>query len=60
MPAVDNKGDEKYWNNGESYDLVRLESARPGAETFYFEGETNIPTPPLQNFDTGKFFLDFE
>ena len=60
MSAVDPKGDQKYWVDGFPFEGVRLEATKIGTIKYWFEGQPAEPLTPDQNFDTGKFFLDFE
>ena len=60
MAAIDNKGDEKYWIEGLPFQGLRFEPAKPGSEKYWVNGLPEENLTPLQNFDTGKFFLLFE
>lgn len=60
MPAIDPKGDQKYWMDGEPYQGCRLQATQVGTQKYWFEGLPEENLTPLQNFDTGKFFLVFE
>lgn len=60
MAAVDPKGDQKYWINGDTFQGVRYEPSKIGEQKYWFEGMSEENLTPLQNFDTGKFFLVFD
>lgn len=60
MAAQDGNGAQKYWIDGTTFEGVRLEATQVGTEKYWFEGEPEENLTPLQNFDTGKFFLLFE
>lgn len=60
MAAIDNKGDEQYWIDGDSFDGIRYQPVKNGEEKFWVDGLPNSTILPLQNFDTGKFFEIFE
>lgn len=60
MSAIDPKGDQKYWINGDTFNGVRYEPTIVGQEKYYAEGLTEENLMPNQNFDTGKFFIIFE
>lgn len=60
MSAVDPKGDQKYWLDGHPFEGVRLETTKTGTQKYWFEGQPAEQLTPDQNFDTGKFFLEFE
>lgn len=60
MAAIDPKGDQKYWINGETFNGIRYQPSKVGDEKYYFEGLTEENLMPANNADTGKFFLVFE
>ena len=60
MAAVDPKGNEQYYINGTPYEGVRLQTTQVGTDKYWFEGLPEENLTPLQNFDTGKFFMAFE
>jgi hypothetical protein len=60
MSAVDTHGDQNYWIEGHPFEGIRLEATDTGTVKYWFEGQPAENLTPQQNFDTGKFFLDFE
>lgn len=60
MAAVDPQGGELYWIDGVTYQGVRDQSSNTGEEKYWFEGKSAENLIPLNNGDTGKFFLLFE
>jgi len=60
MSAVDPKGDQKYWIDGNTYDGIRFQDSKVGENKYWLKGMAEENLTPLQNFDTGKFFLVFE
>lgn len=60
MAAIDPKGDQKYWLDGHPAEVLRLQATQVGTQKYWFEGQPAENLTPLQNADTGKFFLLFE
>lgn len=60
MAAVDPKGSETYWIEGEPFQGVRNPPTKTGTEKYWVNGLTEENLTPDQNSDTGKFFLLFE
>lgn len=60
MSAVDPNGDQKYYIEGDTYQGVRLQTSKVGENKYWVDGLAEENLTPLQNFDTGKFFLLFE
>lgn len=60
MAAVDTNGDNKYWIDGIPFEGLRFEPSLVGTDRFWLNGIPETNMTPLQNFDTGKFFLVFE
>lgn len=60
MSAVDTKGDQKYWFEGQPFEGLRLQASQVGSQKFWADGHPAEDITPLLNADTGKFFLLFE
>lgn len=60
MAAVDPQGSETYYIDGVTFQGVRNEAVNTGTEISWFEGKSEQNLFPLNNGDTGKFFLMFE
>lgn len=60
MAAIDPRGDETYWINGTPFQGIRNQATWVGDERYWFEAQTEQNIFPLNNQDTGKFFLLFE
>jgi hypothetical protein len=60
MAAVDPQGTETYWIDGTSFEGIRDQATDTGTEKYWFEGKSAVDLFPLNNGDTGKFFLMFE
>lgn len=60
MSAVDPQGHEGYWIDGISSQGIRDQASDTGKEEYFFEGKSCVDLFPLNNGDTGKFFLMFE
>jgi hypothetical protein len=60
MAAADPQGGELYWIDGTTFEGIRKENTNPGTETYWFLGKSEENLFPLNNGDTGKFFLMFD
>lgn len=60
MSAIDPKGNEKFYTEDGPFEGLRLQATKVGEEKFYTYTGPEENLTPLQNFDTGKFFLLFE
>ncbi len=60
MAAVDPQGGELYWIDGTTFEGVRNQEVNTGTEIAWFQGKSEENLFPLNNGDTGKFFLLFE
>lgn len=60
MSAVDPKGSEKYFIEGETFEGIRNQPTQTGTEKYSVNAFSEENLFPPNNADTGKFFLVFE
>jgi hypothetical protein len=60
MAAIDPQGGEAYNIDGTTFEGVRNQATDTGTEKYWFQGKSEENLFPLNNGDTGKFFLLFE
>jgi hypothetical protein len=60
MAAVDPQGGEKYWIEGVSFEGIRNQQTNTGEEKCTYQGKSEQNLFPLNNGDTGNFFLLFD
>lgn len=60
MAAQDPQGKEDYYIDGVTFEGIRNQAVNTGDEGTWYDGKSEEHLFPLNNGDTGKFFLLFE
>jgi hypothetical protein len=60
MSVASDSGSEKYWLDGQPYRGLRNQATKTTNEKYWLDGMPENNIFPINNEDTGKFFLLFE